>query len=138
MGSIVDLFNLMPTKEYDIHSGYYIVMFIGFAKLVDMATSINSQIINYSLTLYNIIKLAFIYVKFKIQPFSKSTLSVLGIGILSFGVAYFVPDIGHSIVNLIIKSILIAVIYISLTLKLKVSEDISDLWRQTLQKIGYG
>jgi len=178
MGSIVDLFNLMPTKEYDIHSGYYIVMFIGFAKLVDMATSINSQIINYSkyyrfnvvaillmaviniimnlilipkyqvigaamatfisLTLYNVIKLVFIYSKFKIQPLSNSTFTVLGIGLLSFGIAYFFPDVGHPIVNLLVKSILIGSIYISLTLKLKVSEDISDLWKQALQKIGLG
>jgi len=91
-----------------------------------------------SLTLYNVIKLVFIYSKFKIQPLSNSTFTVLGIGLLSFGIAYFFPDVGHPIVNLLVKSILIGSIYISLTLKLKVSEDISDLWKQALQKIGLG
>ena len=46
MAGILDLFHLMPTDNFDIHSGYYIVMAIGLAKLVDMATSINLSLIH--------------------------------------------------------------------------------------------
>ncbi len=177
MASIIDLFHLMPGDDFDIYSGYYIVMAIGLAKLVDMATSINSQIINYSkyyrfnvvaillmaviniilnlvlipkfqvigaamatflsLTLYNLIKLIFIYLKFSIQPFSAQTLWVLGIGALSFGLAYLIPDMGHPIANLLLKSIVIASIYLTLTLKLEVSEDINEMWQQLLRKMGF-
>ncbi len=178
MAGISDLFNLMPGDNFDINSGYYIVMAIGLAKLVDMATSINSQIINYSkyyrfnvvaillmaviniilnlvlipkyqaigaamatflsLTLYNLIKGVFIYAKFKIQPFSKQTLWVLGFGVLSFGVAYLIPDTGYSIVNLFIKSTVIAAIYLTLTLRWRVSEDVNEMWQQVMQKFGLG
>ena len=178
MAGILDLFHLMPTDNFDIHSGYYIVMAIGLAKLVDMATSINSQIINYSkyykfnvvaillmaviniilnlvlipkyqvigaamatflsLTIYNLIKLVFIYTKFKIQPFSVQTLWVLGIGLLSFGIAYFIPDTGQPFLNLVLKSMVIAAIYLTLTLRLKVSEDINEMWQQIIQKFGLG
>ena len=178
MTGIIDLFHLMPGDNFDMHSGYYIVMAIGLAKLVDMATSINSQIINYSkyyrfnviaillmaviniilnlvlipkyqvigaamatflsLTIYNLIKLIFIYIKFKIQPFSVQTLWVLGIGALSFGLAYIIPNSGYPIANLIMKSIVISAIYLTLTLKLKVSEDINEMWQQLMQKFGLG
>ena len=178
MGSILDLFQLMPGDNFDFINGYFVVMTIGLAKLVDMATSINSQIINYSkyfrfnvlaillmaviniilnlvliprfqvigaamatffsLTLFNVIKLIFIYTKFKIQPFSTQTLWVFGIGLLSFGVAYFIPDIGSPIANLVLKSGVIGSIYIALTLRLKVSEDINEMWQQVSEKFGLG
>ena len=176
MAGILDLFHLMPGNNFDINSGYYIVLTIGLAKLVDMATSINSHIINYSkyyrfnvvaillmaviniilnlvlipklqvigaalatflsLTFYNLIKLVFIYAKFKIQPFSFRTLMVIGIGVFSFGIAYFIPDTGYAIANLVLKSLVIGTIYLALTLKMKVSEDVNEMWQQVMQKFG--
>lgn len=175
MSSIIDLFQLMPGENFDIRNGYYIVLTIGLAKLVDMATSINSQIIIYSkyfrfnvvaillmavmniilnlvlipkfqvigaamatflsITLYNLIKLLFIYVKFKIQPFSKATLSVLLIGALAFGAGLLVPSTGIPLLNIVLKSLVIAAVYIPLTLQFNVSEDINEIWTQVLEKV---
>jgi len=47
LGSIEDLFSIMP-KGNQIKDGVAIVLVIGAARLVDMGTSINNQIINYS------------------------------------------------------------------------------------------
>ena len=176
MASIVDLFNLMPSKDYDIHSGYYIVMTIGLAKLIDMATSINGQIITYSkyyrfnviailvmagvnilfnlilipkygvigaamstflsLSIFNFIKILFVYLRFKIQPFSIGTLAVIGVGGLVFGLSLLIPDTGNHLINIIVKSGLIAITYIVIVLRLRISEDINQLWTEALQKIG--
>lgn len=176
MASIVDLFGLMPGSDFNIHSGYYIVMTIGLAKLVDMATSINSQIIIYSkyyrfnvvaillmaliniilnlilipkfqvigaalstfisLSLYNLIKLAFIYFRFKIQPFSLATFTVLVLGILGFGLSLLIPDTGNHILNIILKSSAVGIAYALCILKLRVSEDVNELWLDALEKIG--
>jgi O-antigen/teichoic acid export membrane protein len=47
MASIEDLFSLMPKSE-EMQGGVMIVFLIGLAKLIDMGTSINNQIISYS------------------------------------------------------------------------------------------
>jgi O-antigen/teichoic acid export membrane protein len=47
MASIADLFSLMPKSE-EMQGGVMIVFLIGLAKLIDMGTSINNQIISYS------------------------------------------------------------------------------------------
>jgi len=170
MASILDLFALMPGNDFDPTNGYYIVLTIGLAKLLDMATSINSQIINYSkyyrfnvvsillmaviniilnlvlipkfqvvgaamatflsLTLYNLIKVIFIYIKFKIQPFSKATFGVLVIGMLSFGITVLIPDTASAVLNIILKSVLVGGLYILLTLRFKVSEEFNKLWME--------
>jgi O-antigen/teichoic acid export membrane protein len=47
IASVEDLFSIMPKSE-ELRGGLLIVLFIGAAKIVDMATSINNQIISYS------------------------------------------------------------------------------------------
>lgn len=45
--SIDDLFLLMPNSE-EMSKGKYVVFFLGIAKMIDLGTSVNSQIIAYS------------------------------------------------------------------------------------------
>jgi O-antigen/teichoic acid export membrane protein len=45
--SIDDLFKILP-NEQELSKGKYVILFLGFSKLVDMATSVNDQIIAYS------------------------------------------------------------------------------------------
>ncbi len=47
IASVEDLFQIMP-KGDQMQNGLMIVFLIGFAKIIDMGTSINNQIINYS------------------------------------------------------------------------------------------
>ncbi len=44
--SVEDLFELMPNKN--LQGGVVVVILIGFARIIDMGTSINNQIINFS------------------------------------------------------------------------------------------
>ena len=46
-GSIDDLFNILPNSE-EISSGKYVIFFLGLAKIIDLATSVNNEIIGYS------------------------------------------------------------------------------------------
>ena len=45
--SIEALFSLMPNTE-ELLVGKYVILFLGMARLVDMATSVNNEILNYS------------------------------------------------------------------------------------------
>jgi O-antigen/teichoic acid export membrane protein len=42
------LFDLMPSHNEEYRSGKYVILFLGIARLIDMATGVNSEIITYS------------------------------------------------------------------------------------------
>ena len=47
IASVGDIFSIMPNSE-EMLAGVSVVLFIGLSKVVDMGTSINDQIIDYS------------------------------------------------------------------------------------------
>ena len=172
--SVEDLFSMMSKPE-EMVSGFSVVLFICLAKLIDMMTSVNNQIINYSkyyrfgmwaiivlgimnvflnlflipkygitgaamatftsLVLYNILKLGFIYYKFKIQPFTKQTWMLIFIASLSFVAGYFIPITGTAWMDILIRSIAIGIVYLPTVLYLKISPDVNDLLNKRWEKI---
>ncbi|MEL0649869.1 oligosaccharide flippase family protein [Algibacter sp. TI.3.09] len=83
--------------------------------------------------LYNSIKLYFVYTKFKISPFSPKTLQI-GLFIAGFAVLFYFWDFPfHPILNIALKSILIAVLYGFIVFKFKFSDDISKLLQKYLK-----
>ena len=83
--------------------------------------------------LYNSIKLYFVYRKFKISPFSPKTLQI-GLFIASFAILFYFWDFPfHPILNIALKSILIAVLYGFIVFKFRFSDDISKLLQKYLK-----
>jgi len=67
-----------------------------------------------SATVFNIMKFAFLWKEFDLQPFNRKTpLIFLTIGIC-FGVVWFLPSVGHPLVQIVYRSVLIIVMYIGL------------------------
>ncbi len=173
--NIDSLFDIM--KEGDKYrADKNIVFVLGMASLVDMATSINNQIIGFSkyfrfqfyvvLTLaalnviflyvfikifnlgiygaalgtlfsiivFNGIKLIFIQQKFKMQPFSMATVWILMIGAAVYGIASQLPDIGHPILTILYKSIIISILYIIPIFYFKLAPDFNQLVDSLWQK----
>lgn len=180
--SVEDLFRLMP-KESDLSSdplliqrGVTIVLLVGFARIIDMATSVNNPIINFSpyyrfglyaililgvlniftnlffiqtlnmgiigvamatlvaLSLYNLAKLLFIYWKFGIHPFSVATMKLFLIAGLAFFGAYFIPSSGIPLVDIMVKSSIVAAIYLPLVLVWRVSPDVNQFVAEFVQR----
>jgi len=172
--SVEDLFSMMSKPE-EMAGGFSVVVFICLAKLIDMMTSVNNQIINYSkyyrfgmwaiialgiinvflnlflipafgiagaamatftsLVLYNILKLVFIYWKFKVQPFTKETLILIFIAAVSFLIGYFIPTTGIAWVDILIRSVTISAVYLPIVIYLNVSPDINTLLKERWEKI---
>lgn len=172
--SLDDLISIMPNSEL-VLEGKYVVLFIGISILIDMATSINAQIINFSKLyrfnlyavlglailniifnlifipkwqlagaalatlcsnfLYNLIKAIFIWVKFKMQPFSINTLKILVLTFLTFVIVTYCPMSDNVWINMLIRSILVSLIYGGLALTFQVSEDINGLLKKALDFI---
>src|ERR1035437_2548656 len=79
-----------------------------------------------TLFLLNTFRFFYLLQKIKIQPFSFDTIKVLSIFILVFIINFFVPVThNHFLYDIILRSFVLTVVFISLVLFLKPSEDIN-------------
>ncbi len=83
-----------------------------------------------SIIIYNIIKLLFLWKKYKIQPFNYKYLIVIAISIVSFLFGYIVPKFSFFITDIIIRSSIISVSFISMLLFFKVSTELNKKFNQ--------
>ena len=90
-----------------------------------------------SILVFNSIKLWFVKAKLKMTPYTRQSITITIVIMMFFGLFYFwdfsIPEffLGripvHIILNIIIKSIIITVLYLLVVLKLKVSNQINSL-----------
>ncbi|MCM5663526.1 oligosaccharide flippase family protein [Galbibacter mesophilus] len=78
-------------------------------------------------TLYNGIKLYFVWIKLHLQPFTKNTFRTALLISISFFIFYFWDFSFLPILNIILKSTLIFLFFWGVTYKLRLSEDINLL-----------
>ncbi|GGD27360.1 oligosaccharide flippase family protein [Flavobacterium orientale] len=147
--SFSKFFDLMLGNNNSIifNSKYYrTVLFLGLC-LVGLTISLNIYFIpNFgiegaaiatliSIGLYSLAKFLFVVLKMNLFPFTKKTLVSLGIIALTFVVFYFWNFSFHPILNILLKSILLAVFYWSLIYKLAISNDINGVIKKSLTTI---
>jgi O-antigen/teichoic acid export membrane protein len=89
-----------------------------------------------SITLYSLAKLLFVVFKMKLYPFTNQTLVSFGILLACFFAFYYWEFPFHPIINILLKSILVAFIYMFLNYKLKVSEEINSVVVKTFKIVG--
>jgi len=174
--SIDYLFELIPNGE-TYKSGKSIILILGFAKLVDMATGINTHIIIYSrfykfnfylslvlaiinvvlnlifiplfgiigvalatfssIVIFNLLKVAIVWRKLNMNPFSWSMLWVLVLGLTICLSTYFLPKTVYPLANIIIASLYIGIVYFSSILFFKLSEDFTLLKESLVDKAAF-
>ncbi|NPA44732.1 MAG: polysaccharide biosynthesis protein, partial [Chlorobi bacterium] len=78
----------------------------------------------------------FLYFKYKLQPYFYKHFLILIIGALMLVVNYFIPENNNFILDIIIRSSVITVLFISLSYFLKISEDANKLINLILSKFG--
>lgn len=76
---------------------------------------------------FSTIKIVYVHLKMKMQPFSKKTLLLFVLIVALFFLFYFVKFPWHPLVNILIKSVAVSSIYIGVVYKLKISTDINKL-----------
>ena len=79
-----------------------------------------------SLGLFNLMKLIFIKTQFGMQPFTFKTLLLLLVAGFSFGICYILPLNNHPIINILIRSLVLSLIFFVGVIKLKISEDFNE------------
>jgi O-antigen/teichoic acid export membrane protein len=88
-----------------------------------------------SIIIHNIIKLIYIYVKIKIQPFDFKSIKLFLISVLVYFIIQLTPMIENSILSVILKTILVLSIFIPLVISMKISNDINDFYKNLILKI---
>jgi len=154
-GGLLVVFAISISKLYDtalgsnnailFNSDYYRVVLVLGVVLVVLMVFLNILFIPWlgingagvstflAVFIYNTIKLYFVYIKFKIFPFTKYTLKIAGLilgGVLSF---YFWDFPFYPIINIALKSILITFIYVFVVYQFNFSEDISIVIKKYLR-----
>jgi O-antigen/teichoic acid export membrane protein len=95
-----------------------------------------------SVFLWNILKFLFLWIKFRMQPFSIKTITLLLIAGVTFFAASLVPapkdEFGATILNILFRSAIITSMFVSFTYVFQVSEDANHLARMGMEKLkGY-
>jgi O-antigen/teichoic acid export membrane protein len=83
-----------------------------------------------AISVYNMFKLWFVYVKFKIQPVTEKTILIFVLIVLSILIFYFWEFSFHPVINIVLKSVLTSIWYIVVILKLNISEDITLFFKK--------
>lgn len=87
-----------------------------------------------SVLIYNLVKLLFVWVKFSLQPFRWSALSVLIIAGGCLALSFQIPYMLNFFIDLTVRSLIITVIFFSLILAFNLSSDVTQLFRSSLRK----
>ena len=155
-GGILVVFLIGISKYFDLVLGnnnaiifnskyYQAVLFLGLF-LVFLTVSLNMIFIPLyglngaaiatliSITLYSLAKLLFVVLKMKLFPFTKNTIVALVLTIVSFGVFYYWDFSFHPFVNILLKSVLVALFYVGLCYYLKISSDINFVMNSVFKK----
>lgn len=84
---------------------------------------------------FNTIKLWYVKQKFGILPFTPKTKLILGLLVLFFVAFYFWDFPFHPIINIALKSILLGIAYLFISVKLNLAPEIIRVWKDFKRKI---
>lgn len=89
-----------------------------------------------SITIYNIVRIAFLWKKFKLFPFSMQSVYTVLLAAACFAICHF-PFINlHGFTGLIIRSIVFIILYSGSVIYLKLSPDVIPVWQTIQKKLG--
>ncbi len=87
-----------------------------------------------SIFAFNLLKLIFVKLKFGIVPFTKATVKVLAVLVfLGFLFSYF-NFYFHPVVNMVLKSALVVLMYLGILYRFQISEDVSGVIKKLLKR----
>ena len=88
-----------------------------------------------SIFLFNTIRFFFLLRVYKIQPFSINTAKVLIIFFSVFFISYLISPLENFIVDLILRSLMILIVFGGFVLMLNISEDVTKVVKAIMQRI---
>ena len=81
---------------------------------------------------FNLIKFLFLYKKFGFQPFDYKYLLLIIISLVAYGVSFLIPEFSNYIIDIIIRSGIIFIVFFIPVYTLRISEDINRKINESL------
>lgn len=78
----------------------------------------------FSMSIYNILKMSYIWYRLKMLPYDKISLVILITIIITLGSLYFTPNFNNPYLNILFKGTLITMIFTFITIKFKIAPQI--------------
>ena len=88
-----------------------------------------------AMLVFNLTKYVFVWMKFGIQPFSIATLKMVGISGTVLLLNSLLPSLDSSILDIVVRSTTISLVFLGLTYGLKVSEEFNGVINQVFTKL---
>jgi hypothetical protein len=83
-----------------------------------------------AMLIYNMTRYIYIWVLFKLQPFTRANLIVVVVAAACFLLTGMLPSMGSIYLDAIVRTFIFALLYVTLLLWLKVSVDINNLFME--------
>ncbi len=172
----VDAFFEIVANGSEMQQGKFVILFLGMARLIDMATGLNNHLLinsskfrysylqiiapaiisiglGYYLTIqfgmigaaianliavaaYNFLSIGINWYFFKLQPFSRQTLNVMGLGLLAYAITVSLPlPDGHSLIRIGLRSGLFLLLFVCPVLYYRLSDDLNAMLAKFLPKL---
>ncbi len=85
--------------------------------------------------IYNFSKFIFLYKTWGFQPYTVKHLLLLSAAAIAFFSVFFIPQTGHYIIDIIIRSAIITVVFTSLVYWWKISDDVNEKIKKVVKSI---
>lgn len=85
--------------------------------------------------IYNLIKFIFVYQKFKLQPFTQKHIYLILITSAAYYISTLMPPLSNFIIDILIRSGLIFILFVIPVYFLNISEDINDKVNQVMLRL---
>jgi O-antigen/teichoic acid export membrane protein len=105
-----------------------------FTKQYDIVGTASAGLI--SMTVYNLIRIIFLWKKFNLFPFTSQSLYTILLAGFCFGVCYLLFQNMHGLPGLFLRSIVFCILYGTGAVYFKLSPDIIPVWNSIKKRIG--
>jgi len=105
-----------------------------FTKQYDIVGTATAGLI--SMTVYNFIRIVFLWKKFNLLPFTLQSLYTILLAGFCFGLCYFLFQNLHGLLGLFLRSIVFCILYGTGAVYFRLSPDIIPVWNSIKRRIG--
>ncbi|HEY0031085.1 MAG TPA: oligosaccharide flippase family protein [Bacteroidia bacterium] len=144
-GYLVDMstgmnYIIMITSKYYRYDGYFMILILLLTVLANHflipVYGITGSAIATALTisLYNVMRWLFLYLKFDMQPYDLNNLKTILIAAVAFLPGYFIPFMHDLYLDIIIRSGIVGGVFILLILKLEAAPELNVKIRKNLKR----
>ena len=89
-----------------------------------------------SISIYNIVRIIFLWIKFRLFPFTLQSLYTLLLAGVDYGICYFAFDNFHGLMGMIFRSIVFIILYTAGVLYFNLSPDVKPILQTIRKRLG--